>query len=90
MFRSLYEVVTQLLFVTRRIQEHTDDIAKLRADLTSTQEDLRDLSEKVRLLSVEIHHWREHERLQRENLAKDLKIALLQFERRQLPPPGED
>jgi len=81
MFKQLMELVQQLVFLLRGVQQNKEDIAMLRHELEET-------NEAVRQVAFELRSIREEERHEREKLLLRIENALLKFER-QLPSAKE-
>jgi hypothetical protein len=82
MWKQLYEMVRQLLTLTRETQENKGEIKELR-------QELRRLSEVVQRLAYEIHRVSEVNEHQHEKTKLWVENQLLKLDKR-LPPPRED
>lgn len=80
MFRQLYELARNLLFLTEDLQRTKTELKELREEVRDLAETVRDLKYKVRQNRADGEHAHEKLLLQLEN-------ALLKFERR-LPAGG--
>ena len=81
MLKQAIELVSQVVFLLRDVQQNKEAIADLRKELHET-------SEAVREVAVELRSLREEERHEREKLVLRLENTLLKFER-QLPSAKE-
>jgi predicted nucleic acid-binding Zn-ribbon protein len=82
MFKQLYDLVKQLLLLTRETQQNKTEIKELR-------QEFKELTAVVQRLAYEIHGTSENEAHEREKLVLRLENELLKFERR-LPPGKSD
>jgi len=80
MFKSLLDLARQVLFLAR-------DMDETKARVTALQEEVRKLSDVVKLLAFDLERLRGHGQSEREKLELRLENILLRFERR-LPPPA--
>ena len=81
MLKQAIELVYQVVFLLRDVQQNKEDIAALRKELHET-------SEAVRELVVELRSLRDEDRHEREKLVLRLENMLLKSER-QLPSPKD-
>jgi len=78
MFKRLVEVVRQMLFLLKDVEQNKEDLATLKEQLAETNESLRGLA-------FELQRVREADVHEREKLMLKIENILLRFER-QLPP----
>ncbi len=81
MFKQLFELGRQALFLLRDVEQNKQEIAKLRRELDET-------NSAVLQLAVEMQRISEREIHERERLELRLENALLRFER--LLPPAKN
>jgi uncharacterized protein YoxC len=81
MWKQLFELVQQALFLQRDLKQNKEDITKLRADLQEMQKAVRALANDVQRVS-------EREQNEREKFILKIENILLRFEK-QLSPAKE-
>ncbi len=93
MWKSIFEVMRQILNMTEKTQKNTTDIKELREELKNfsaeTQAELQNLRSAIERLAFEIQRLSERERHEREKLILRLENRLLRYERG-LPPTISD
>ena len=77
MLKQLYELVKELLGISRDVQQHEAQIREL-------QDEMKAVTTAVRDLTFEVRRMRDNEAHEREKMALRLENALLRFDRRQL------
>jgi DNA repair ATPase RecN len=82
MFKSLADLIKQLLSLTRDTQENKQQIKDLQVLV-------RELSKRLELLAFEVQRLKENEVHEREKMMLRLENSLLRFERR-LPPASRE
>jgi hypothetical protein len=75
MWKKLYEVLSRLLSLTKKVEAHDKEIAEIR-------QELRDLTAIVHRLAFEVQRISERESHEREKIQLKLENQLLRFERR--------
>ncbi len=90
MLKGLFELATQLVFITKDTERNPADIKQLKTEVKALEQEVRELSSAVQRLDMELKHFREIERYERQQLASALERTLLHFERRLPPPTRED
>lgn len=84
MWKKLYEVLSRLLALTKKVEAHDKEIAEIR-------QEIRDLTAIVHRLAFEVQRISERESHEREKIQLKLENQLLRFERRLSPAkPVED
>src|SRR5262245_30799689 len=78
MWKRLFELLQQALFLQRDVKQNKEDTTKLRADLQEAQKAVRALANEVQRLS-------EREQNEREKFILKVENVLLRFERRLSP-----
>jgi len=81
MFKQVVDVVRQMLFLLRDVEQNKQDIATLKEQLAET-------NQLVRQLALEMQHNHERERHEREKFILKVENALLRGQRT-LPPSKE-
>ena len=81
MWKRLFDLFQQALFLQRDVKQNKEDTAKLRGDLQEIQQAVRALAHEVQRLS-------EREQNEREKFILKIENILLRFER-QLPSGKE-
>lgn len=74
-FKLLFGYVRGLLALGQRVEQHSADIHKLRAEVSELTQEVRALGEDLRSLRIEVLH-------NQERLVLKLENELLRFERR--------
>lgn len=82
MFKPLFELVRQALFLQQ-------DLRRLKEDVSHLTRELHDTNEALRQLAFEVQRINERELHEREKLMLRVENALLRFERL-LPPAKEE
>jgi hypothetical protein len=82
MFKSLADLIKQLLSLTRDTQENKQQIKDLQVLV-------RELSKRLELFAFEVQRLKENEVHKREKMMLRLENSLLRFERR-LPPASRE
>jgi uncharacterized protein YoxC len=78
MWKRLFDLLQQALFLQRDVKQNKEDTTKLRADLQEVQKALRALANEVQRLG-------EREQNEREKFVLKIENVLLRFERRLSP-----
>jgi predicted nucleic acid-binding Zn-ribbon protein len=81
MWKRLFDLLQEALFLQRDVKQNKEDTTKLRADLAEVQQ-------AVRALANEVQRINEREQSEREKFILKIENVLLRFER-QLPPGKE-
>ncbi|MGH9854990.1 MAG: hypothetical protein ACREBD_34605 [Blastocatellia bacterium] len=96
MWQRIFEVFKKALLLAEEVERNKQDAERLRAEIKELRQENRSLNEKLERLMLEFHRlnerfeqMRQNEQHEREKLALQLKVALLEYERR-LPPAKDD
>ena len=81
MWKRLFDLLQEALFLQRDVKQNKEDTTKLRADLAEVQQ-------AVRALANEVQRINEREQSEREKFILKIENVLLRFER-QLPSGKE-
>lgn len=81
MWKRLFDLLQEALFLQRDVKQNKEDTTKLRADLAEIQQ-------AVRALANEVQRINEREQNEREKFSLKIENVLLRFER-QLPSAKE-
>ena len=89
MWKEILGFAKQVIDLTKKVDDHEADIKELRQENREIREELKKVIFLLQQLSFDIKHARETEQSEREKLALQLTIKLLEFERHLPSGPKE-